>query len=407
MVAASFTGQLVANACTFSAFGVFVIPLAEEFRTTRGVISNGLGISLLMMGLLSPFVGRWVDRGPVRRLMLAGLGLCSAGLLLLSRASALWQVGLLYCSAVTVGAALFGSLPSIALVGKWFVRRRGLALGVAVAGATVSGAVAPALAAFLVEAVGWRGAVALFGVAALLLAAPVFALCVVRSPEDVGQHPDGAAEPLPEVAGDASAVSARALLRDRNFLLVAFGFALLFTSPIVATAHLVPFVEDLGVGRRDASWVLSAIAIGSLVGKLVFGLVVDRVDPRHALYLALALLAGGWVTLLGGPGYAGLLLAGWLMGLGVGAVMPINGVVVGLIFGRAGFGQVTGLGGLLSLPFVAASGPAAGRLYDLTGSYRVAFGAEIALLLLAGVLFAGLRFPGDLRRSAATSVEPA
>jgi MFS family permease len=403
VVAASFTGQLVANACTFAPFGVFVIPLAEEFRTTRGAISNGLGIAMLAMGVLSPFIGRWVDRGPVRRLMLAGVALCSAGLLLLSRASELWQAGLLFCTAVSLGAALFGSLPSIALVGKWFVRRRGLALGVAVAGSTVSAAAAPALAAFLIDAVGWRHAIALFGAGALLVAAPVIALCVVRSPEDVGQHPDGAAEPLPEVEGEAASVSPRALLRDRNFRIVAIGFALLFTSPIVTTAHLVPFAEDLGVARRDASWVLSAAAVGSLLGKLVFGLVVDRVDPRHALYLAVALLAGAWVTLLGDPGYPSLLLAGSLMGLGIGAVIPINGVVVGRIFGRAGFGQVTGLGGLLSLPFVAASGPAAGRLYDLTGSYRVAFGAEIAVLLLAGVLFAGLRFPGEERRRAAAS----
>lgn len=399
VVAAAFVGQLVANSCTFSAFGVFVIPLAEEFHTTRGVISNGLGMAMLAMGFLSPFIGHWIDRGPVRRIMLGGVALCSAGLLLLSRASELWQLALLFCTAVSLGAALFGSLPSMALVGKWFVRRRGLALGIAVAGSTVSSAAAPALAAFLVDAVGWRDAIALFGIGALLVATPVFALTVVRSPEDVGQHPDGAAEPLPEVTSSVAGTSVRALLRDRNFLLAAMGFALVFTSPIVTTTHLVSFAEDLGVSRRDASWVLSAVATCSLLGKIVFGLVVDRVDPRHALYLAVALLAGGWAVLLGDPGYTGLLLAGSLMGLGIGAVLPVQGVVLGLVFGRAGFGQVMGLGGLLTLPFIAGAGPAVGRLYDMTGRYDVAFGAEIAVLLLAGVLFAGLRFPGDARRA--------
>ena len=394
IVAAGFTGQLVANSCTFAAFGVFVIPLAEEFRTSRGAISGGLGIAMLVMGLAGPVVGRAMDRGPVRRIMVGGVLLCSAGLLLLSRASELWQLALVFGTAVSLGAALYGPLPTTTLVGKWFVRRRGLALGLSVAGATVAGAAAPALAALLLEAFGWRSAVALFGVGSFALAAPVFALFVIRSPEDVGQHPDGGPEEHAAAQGDGSGGSARALLRDRNFYLVALGFALLFTSPIVATAHLVPFAEDLGVARTRASYLLSAVALFSLLGKLLFGLVADRVHPRHALAVAVGFLVGAWLVLLGEPDYAGLLLAGCLMGFGIGSVAPLHGVIVGLCFGRAGFGQVMGLGGLLSLPLIAGSAPLAGRLFDVSGSYRVAFAGEVGALLVAGLLLGFVRFPG-------------
>jgi MFS family permease len=392
-VGAAFVGQLVANACTFSAFGVFVIPLAEEFQTSRGAISGGLGMAMLVMGLSGPLVGRAIDRGRVRPIMIGGVILCSAGLLLLSRATSLWQLAVVFGTAVSLGAALYGPLPSTTLVGKWFVRRRGLALGFAVAGATISGAVSPALAAFLVDWLGWRSAVALFGIGSFALATPVFALFVVRSPEDVGQHPDGAEQPLPEVGGDGDGSSVRALFRDPNFYLVAIGFALLFTSPIVATVHLVPFAEDLGFTRKAASYVLSAVALFSLLGKLVFGIVADRVEPRHALYLAVAFLAAAWAVLVGEPGYPGLLLAGSLMGFGIGAVAPLHGVVVGRCFGRAGFGQVMGLGGLLALPLIAGSAPLAGRVFDLAQSYRIAFAGEVGILLFAALLFALLRFP--------------
>jgi MFS family permease len=144
--------------------------------------------------------------------------------------------------------------------------------------------------------------------------------------------------------------------------------------------------------------VLSLLAAGSLCGKLVFGIVADRVDPRAALFLEVGLLAASWVVLLAAPTHAGLLFAGALMGLGIGAVIPLQGVVVGRVFGRGAMGQVIGLGGLFALPLIAGSAPAVGALYDATGSYRIAFGAVIAALLLAGALFAMLRIPAAAPR---------
>jgi MFS family permease len=398
VVGAAFVGQAVSNACTLNAYGVFVRPLAEEFGTTVGAISNGAGLALLAMALPAPLVGRWIDRGPARAVMLAGVALCAAGMLLLSRAGSLLELALCFGVAVAVGSSCFGPLPTVALVGKWFVRRRGLALGLAVSGATLSAAATPPLAAWLVDALGWRHAIAAFGVGALVLAAPVFALCVVRSPEDAGQHPDGDAEAFDDPAAHADDGSPRALLRDRNFPLFALGFGLLFSSPLVTAVHLVPFAEGLGVSRQDAAWVLSLLAAGSLCGKLVFGIVADRVDPRAALFLEVGLLAASWVVLLAAPTHAGLLFAGALMGLGIGAVIPLQGVVVGRVFGRGAMGQVIGLGGLFALPLIAGSAPAVGALYDATGSYRIAFGAVIAALLLAGALFAMLRIPAAAPR---------
>jgi len=394
MVFAGFVAQLVYSSMSMSAFGVFVTPLEHEFDTSRASLATAFGVSLLAMGVFSPVLGRWIDRGPLRAIMLGGVALAGSGTLLLSQATALWQLGLVYCTLVAFGTALYGPLPSMALVANWFVRRRGIALGLTVAGATFGGALAPVIAALLIDHYGWRQALLAFGVGSLALAAPVFAFCVVSRPAEVGQRPDGESAP-PGGASPASAVghayATSELLRDRNFLALALGTALLFTSPIVAMLHLVPFAEGLGFARQDAAFVFTPMAACSLLGKLAFGAVSDRVDPRHALFLAVVVLVAGWLLLLAGPSYPQLLFAGALLGLGIGAVVPLHGVLIGLCFRGEAFGQVMGLGGLLTLPIIAGANPIAGWLYDATGSYQVGFGLEVGCLIAAGLSFSALR----------------
>ena len=407
MVFAGFVAQLVYSSMSVSAFGVFVTPLEREFDTSRASLSTAFGVSLLAMGVFSPVLGRWIDRGSLRAIMLGGVALAGGGTLLLSQATSLWQLGLVYCTLVAFGTALYGPLPSMALVANWFVRRRGIALGVTVAGATFGSALAPVAAALLIDHFGWRQALLAFGVGSLALAAPVFAFVVVSRPAEVGQRPDGE----PAAGGDAShagtvghAYATLELLRDRNFLALALGTALLFTSPIVATLHLVPFAEGLGFSRQDAAFVFTPVAACSLLGKLAFGAVSDRVDPRHALFLAVGVLVAGWLLLLAGPDYPQLLLAGALLGLGIGAVVPLHGVLIGLCFRGEAFGQVMGLGGLLTLPIVAGANPLAGWLFDATGSYQTGFGLEVGCLIAAGLCFSALRIGTPLGIARASSV---
>lgn len=398
VVFVAFTAQFVANFCTLAGVGAFVTVIEQEFATNASTISNAVGASILLMGLLGPLVGRAIDRGNQRAIMLTGVVVMSLGLLATSRAQTLWQLGIAFCLFVNLGIVLFGPIPSIALVSRWFVRRRGLAVAIAVAGATAASAAAPVLSAWLIglEGVGWRGAVAGYGIGCAVIAFPVFWLFLVKRPEELGQHPDGAASAISEPEPEGDSYPAARLLRDRNFLVISIGMALLFTSPIVSMLHLVPYAEkDLGIDRQTATYIFAVLAVFSLIGKLVFGLVADRIDPRHAVWIAVSLLAAGWATLVGSPSYTTFLAVGALLGLGVGALGPLHAVVIGACFGRAGFGHVMGLGGLVALPVIAGSNPLAGWLAVTTGDYRTAFGVEAGLLLLAGVLFALLRLPGD------------
>jgi MFS family permease len=405
MVFAGFVAQLVYTAMGFGAFGVFVTPLEREFGASRAEISAAGGIALVVMTGLAPVLGRRLDRGSLRRIMLAGLAIAGAGAALLAEAASAWQAGLAFCALVALGTALFGPLPSMTLVANWFVHRRGIALGITVAGATIGGAVAPVVAAFLIDALGWRHALLGLGLGSVAIAAPVFALVIVGRPSEVGQFPDGLAAPASTTAGAAGAprpYQTLELLRDRRFLLLGFALALIYTSPLVSTLHLVPFAEGMGFARQDAAFVLTPVAICSLLGKLAFGAVSDRIDPRQALRFAVVLLVAGWLLLLASPTYRQVLVAGVLLGLGIGAVAPLQGVLVGRYFRREAFGQVVGLGALLTLPILAGASPVAGWLYDATGSYRAGFALEVGCLVAAGLLITalGAAAPGALSNSA-------
>ena len=95
-VGAAFTAQFLVNGVTFAAFGVFVVPLSEDLGTPRGRLGLGLSFAFLVMGLMGPFVGRWLDRGLTRSLMLIGTVIAGVGMMLLSRATELWQMALLF-----------------------------------------------------------------------------------------------------------------------------------------------------------------------------------------------------------------------------------------------------------------------------------------------------------------------
>jgi sugar phosphate permease len=400
VVGAGFTAQMLSTGVTFAPFGVFVIPLSEAFDVTRGKLSLALSIAFLAMGVMGPIVGRWLDRGHARVVMLSGTLLAAAGLFGIARAATLWQLGFFFCGVVAIGASFFGMTPSMALVASWFVRRRGLALGITVAGATVASFVTPPLAAYLIDHVGWRGAFAYFGVGILVIGLPVFGAFAIARPESVGQRPDGD-PPEEETAPDSDDSSApasqgietAALIRDPRLWLLAVGFGLVFTSPIVMILALVPFAEDLGISRQNAAYFFSAAAPFSLLGKIVFGALADRIAPHRAIWLVVIGNMIVWALLYTDPNYSMLLVIGAIYGVGIGATGPLHGVILGRCFGRVAFGRASGIGGLGSLPLIALAPALAGYLYDTTGSYHVVFIVQVVALLMGGLLLSFVRIP--------------
>jgi MFS family permease len=421
IVGVSALAQAVSVGSTFYAYGVFVKPLVAEFGASRLAVTLGLTLMTIVQGAIAPFLGRALDRLSPRAILIAGVVLQAAGLALLSQATAFWQVGALFVSAIGIGSFLFSPLATTTLVARWFVRRRGQALGITSLGAAAGGVAFPPLVTALIDALDWRGAAGALGAGMLLLIVP-FAFFVRRQPEDVGARPDGdplelpgspgaPASSAPALAADSAApapsapiasMTTRGLVRDRNFwsITVAIGFA--YCPVSVLLAHLVPFATDSGISPARAALVMSGYSLGSAAGRLFFGWLADRIEKRRVVWILFASLTLAWSRLLGQPSFGELLAAAIAVGVAVGGITPLWGALTGAAYGRAGLGSAMGLMNLLMLPLCVAGAPVAAHLFDRTGSYELAFASFFACFALGAGAIAFLRLPKVEPRAEAT-----
>ncbi len=393
MVGVAFLAQVLANGVTLAAFGNFVKPLTDAFEVSRGTISLGVPLAIAFMGLLGPVVGRLIDHGHVRRLMTGGALLAGTGLIAMSRVESLWALALFYGGAVASGVALFGAMPSMALAANWFVRRRGLAIGIVFAGATVVSLIGPFSAQWLIDWGGWRTAMSTFGAVLIVVGAPIFAMLTIGRPEEVGQLPDGEPPSDEPVVLTARLRSAGDLARDARLWLVSIGFGLIFTSPVVLVQLVIPFATDLGFAEQKANLFFAMTMPFSLIGKVVIGSLADRAPLAPMIGLVVVMNVLVWLLFLSAPGFPLYLAAGVLYGIGIGGAAPLQGVVIGRCFGRVNFGTASGLGGLPAILLLVLASTLSSLLQGDGEGYPTIFVTQAALVALGGGLLAFVRIP--------------
>lgn len=408
IVAVSALAQGVSVGTTFYAYGAFMKPLAAEFGASRLAVTLGMTSMMVVQGAAAPFLGRALDRLSPRAVLGTGVVLEAAGLGLLSCATEFWQIGALFVSTIAIGSYLFGALATTAVVGRWFVRRRGQALGITALGSAAGGMVFPPIVTALIGSLGWRGAAGALGAGLILLVIPIV-LFVARKPEDVGETPDGdpvvtstpttdatslARESAPTNPGEpVEPVSTRTLMRDRNFWVITAAIGFAYCPVSVMLAHLVPFATDIGISPARAAILMSGYALGSALGRLPFGWLADRIDKRVVVWIMFAWFALSWSQLMGQPSFAALLAAVIASGFAVGGTLPLWGALTGAAFGRATIGSAMGLMNLLMLPVSIAGAPVAAHIFDRTGSYQLAFTSFVGCFALGAIAIAFLRLP--------------
>lgn len=386
--------QGVSVGTTFYVYGAFVKPLAAEFGASRLAVTLGLTLLTIIQGLFSPALGRLLDRGSPRSIMIAGVVVQAAGFAAFSQISAFWQAGVLFALPIAIGAHCFGPFTASTLVSRWFARRRGRALGVTSLGASFGGAVFPALVtALIAEFAGWRGAVLALSGLLLVLIAPI-AWLVVGEPEDVGTTPDG--EPAAP-GGDTARLEAErelsteALLRDRNLWAITLAIGFGFCPVSVLLASLIPFATDLGHSPTRAGALMGGYLAAGAIGRVFFGWLTDRIDRRAVVWLAYAWFAIAWLPLLGKPSFPVLAATAAGLGVAVGGIHPIWGALTGAVYGRRHFGRAMGLMNAVMLPFAVGGAPIAARVFDVTGSYRAAFAGFLVCFVAGSIAIAFLR----------------
>ena len=372
------------SAYTFSAF---VGSLQQEFGASRGSVSLVFSLAGFLYFALGIVSGPLADRWGSRRLAIVGMVLTGTGLAAASTARSLVEVYLAYGLGVGLGVGC-SYVPAVGAVQRWFVRRRGLASGLAVSGIGVGTLVMPPLASFFIDRLGWRTAYLVLGGLAVVVGVGM-AMMIANDPRDRGLLPDGAPRRTGvRAAAPPAGASLREAIRSRRFIgLYAACLACSF-GLFVPFVHLVPYALDHGIPQASSVLLLSMIGIGSTAGRFLLGGLADWMGRRQAL---LAMFLGMAFALLVWAVSTGLLLlAAFAFVYGVfygGFVALLPALVMDYFGGR----NVSGIIGVLytSVAFGTLIGPsAAGFAFDLSHSYALPILASAAANLLAAGLVA-------------------
>ena len=378
----------VTNALTLAGLTVFDRQILEELAISRGELKFGDTVQLLVSAALAP-IGGWVaDRFGVRPVMVVGVLALSLGLVGYSTIDSLGDI---YLLRVLTGASLAGAglVICVTIVSRWFVARRGLALGLMLSGTSLGNAFVPQLANWLIGEHGWREAFYFLAAMPLLLL-PLILFVVREWPERLGLAPYGGQEMAR--AGDASGYEFGAAVRSGNFWLIGLSAFCTFFAILAVSGNLFLHARDLGLDAGAAARAFLPLFIGGIVGKIGAGLLTE-VLPRKlvfALALGLMLLGGVLFTTMS---ESLLWPALWAFGLGWGANYTMLQALVADVFGARSLGKILSAINLMDATGGALGPWVAGLLFDLRGDYQLAFGVITALVAVALVAAMLVRVP--------------
>jgi MFS family permease len=369
-------------------FGVFLKPITSAFGWNRGTVASALAVSHTLGAIATLFVGKLIDRWGIRRVTLPFVVAFSLTVAAISRTPAYPAVFLLFYAVAGLVGSVQAPLPYAKAISAWFDSQRGLALGIAMAGVGLGGALMPQLARFLIRVFGWRGAYVGLGIVTFTLAFPAVAL-FVREPET-----RAGGQGLPATGGGTARIAARlpglsaneVMSGSRRFWLVLVAVFLVATSVNGTIAHIVPLLTDGGVSNKFATLALTTSSLALIAGRILSGYLLDKFfAPYVAACFFLFPLFG--IALLGaGSGGPVSLLAAVCLGLGIGSELNVTAFLVGRYFGLRSFGEIYGY---LTAAFLFGSGLGPwvmGVCFDMTRSYSPAL-AGFSVALVAASFF--------------------
>jgi MFS family permease len=398
---------LLASAGVRATPSVLIVPLEQEFHWSRATISLAVSVSILLYGLMGPFAGALMQRLGVRRTALLAMSLLAVGVGLATRITRPWELILVWGLLVGSGTGMAAIVLGATVVNRWFVQRRGLALGILTASTATGQLVFLPMLASVVERHGWRAAVWIVAVAAALTL-PLIAFFMRETPRDVGLAPYGGARGDAAVASSSAnpAVVALQALRDgarsRDFWLL-FGTFFICgasTNGLVGT-HLIPAAHDHGIPEVRAASLLALMGVFDLVGTTGSGWLSDRWSSRWLLawYYSLRGLSLLFLPYAFGGTQSGLWIFAVWYGLDWIATVPPTVKLATDAFGAARapimFGWIAA-GHQLGAALTAY---AAGWIRTTAGDYQLAFWSSGALCLVAAGLALGIGRGGVRRRA--------
>jgi MFS family permease len=394
-----------ASAAVLHAYTVFLVAFIDEFRWSRADTSLGYAVSQLVSGVSAPVIGIMVDRLGPRRMMLIGAALLIVGLVATAQITALWQLVLLYGVVMTVGANCLGLLVFVPLLSRRFARRRGTAISVLQSGNGGARAVSAPAAQLGIDTVGWRPTLL---IEAGLLAAMILPLASVFRPERIKDPVAPVPVPAPDAASDATPASdppavlvtrpwtLGEAMRTPHFWLLFVVYLCTGLGSFFVSLHQLAFAIDQGFDALYAAWVLGLGALLAIVGVIATGTLSDYIGREWAAILAYVVSIVGVICALfiDSPDQHLLLwLHACLFGITWGARGPAVTAKTADLFPGPHLGAILGVITVGSGLGAAIGSWGAGWIYDVSGSYRLAFILSIVSYVIGVVAFWALRRP--------------
>lgn len=386
---------LLAAAGFRAAPGALVVPLREEFGWSTSVISLAVSINLVLYGLMAPFAAALMDRFGIRQVVALALALIAAGAGGSVFMTASWQLLIFWGVLIGVGTGSMALVFAATIANRWFVRRRGLVMGVLTAGSATGQLIFLPPVAVLAETSGWRAA-SLVVAGASIAAVPIVLLVLRNFPEDRGVLPFGAdAASYVAPARSVGGAGRRALeglvfaSKRRSFWALATAFAICgATTNGLIGLHFIPSAHDHGMPTTTAAGLLAVVGVFDIAGTVASGWLTDKFDPRKLLvayyvFRGLGLLLLPW--LLADTVRPSMVLFIVVYGLDWVATVPPTAALCREFFGDRGtivFGWVFAAHQLGA----AAAAFGAGVIRDSLGEYTYAWWSGAGLCAIAAVL---------------------
>ena len=391
-----------------TAFSLFFPPIIDEFGWERGVTAGAFSFGFVVSGAVSPLIGRLMDRSGPRAVMELGVALMAGGLLLAPLTTQPWHLYLTIGVMVGAGSICLGYSGQSLFLPNWFIRRRGLAMGLAFAGVGLGSMTLLPWVQHMIEQTGWRTACTAMGILVLVVLAPIN-LLLRKRPEDIGLEPDGDAAPSGVSSVPVSYVvdtdwagidwTLSLAIRTARFWWLATGYFGGLYIWYAVQVHQTKYLLDIGFSPGVAVWALGVVSLLGIPGQILLGHVSDRVG-REWIWTASCLgFAICFAALIGLKSFPVLTLI-YVMVLAQGALgyglTSIMGAVVLEIFQGKHFGSIFGTVMLIALAGGAAGPWVTGFLHDLSGSYTSAFVIGIAVSGLSAIAI-WMASPGKVR----------
>jgi MFS family permease len=378
-----------------TAFSLFFPPILSEFGWERGVTAGAFSFGFVASSLGSPLIGRLMDRAGPRTVMEVGVALMGGGLLLAPLTREPWHLYLTMGVMAGAGSVCLGYSGQSLFLPNWFIRRRGLAIGIAFAGVGIGSVTLLPWAQYIIEQSSWRAACTTIGLTILIVLAPIN-LLLRKRPEDIGLLPDGDEEKhatspkkpsniVDPIWASTNWTLSRAL-RTGRFWWLALGYFSALYIWYAVQVHQTKFLLDIGFSPRVCVWALGMVSFLGIPGQIFLGHLSDRIG-REAIwaiasfgfamcYVALIVLKyepSLWLVCL-------MVFTQGALGYGITSIM---GAVVQEIFQGPHFGSIFGTV-MLAGSAGGATGPwLTGLLHDLAGNYTLAFAIGMVVSVIS------------------------